>query len=105
MTDDETLMLDPDCRDGKHQSCIGGPCVCECHGPLPTVPAVQPGDLVIRTLTQGERRYLAMHATYAALEQDDPRYWDTDPTTRAETKRRWQEIADSLHPDPWGPPQ
>lgn len=24
-------MLDPDCRDGKHRSCIGGPCECPCH--------------------------------------------------------------------------
>jgi hypothetical protein len=28
--DDEPL-LDPDCRDGKHQSCIGPPCECPCH--------------------------------------------------------------------------
>jgi hypothetical protein len=25
--------LDPDCRDGKHTSCIGGPCECPCHAP------------------------------------------------------------------------
>jgi hypothetical protein len=25
------LVLDPDCRDGKHQSCVGGPCECSCH--------------------------------------------------------------------------
>lgn len=24
-------LLDPDCRDGKHTSCIGEPCECECH--------------------------------------------------------------------------
>jgi len=53
------------------------------------------------SLSQEERRYLAIHATYAAHEQDDLRYWDTDPTTRAETKRRWQKIADTLYPDPW----
>jgi hypothetical protein len=28
--DDEPL-LDPDCRDGKHASCTGGPCECTCH--------------------------------------------------------------------------
>jgi hypothetical protein len=28
--DDEPL-LDPDCRDGKHQSCVGPPCECPCH--------------------------------------------------------------------------
>lgn len=25
-------LLDPDCRDGKHQSCVGAPCECGCHG-------------------------------------------------------------------------
>ncbi len=24
-------LLDPDCRDGKHGSCVGGPCECPCH--------------------------------------------------------------------------
>ncbi len=24
-------LLDPDCRDGKHISCIGPPCECACH--------------------------------------------------------------------------
>ena len=24
-------LLDPDCRDGKHASCIGAPCECSCH--------------------------------------------------------------------------
>jgi hypothetical protein len=24
-------LLDPDCRDGKHASCIGAPCECTCH--------------------------------------------------------------------------
>lgn len=24
-------LLDPDCRDGKHTSCLGDPCECECH--------------------------------------------------------------------------
>lgn len=23
--------LDPDCRDGKHRSCVGAPCDCACH--------------------------------------------------------------------------
>lgn len=26
------LLIDPDCRDGKHGSCVGGICECECHG-------------------------------------------------------------------------
>jgi hypothetical protein len=25
-------LIDPDCRDGKHGSCVGGPCQCACHG-------------------------------------------------------------------------
>ncbi len=25
------VMVDPDCRDGKHDACIGEPCTCECH--------------------------------------------------------------------------
>jgi hypothetical protein len=25
-------LIDPDCRDGKHRSCAGGPCECPCHG-------------------------------------------------------------------------
>lgn len=29
-------LIDPDCRDGKHRSCFGGPCECDCH--------VQPAD-------------------------------------------------------------
>ena len=24
-------LIDPDCRDGKHSSCVGGPCECSCH--------------------------------------------------------------------------
>lgn len=26
-------LLDPDCRDGKHASCVGEPCECACHVP------------------------------------------------------------------------
>lgn len=26
-----TSLIDPDCRDRKHGSCIGGPCQCPCH--------------------------------------------------------------------------
>lgn len=28
-------LIDPDCRDGKHSSCVGGPCDCECHNIIP----------------------------------------------------------------------
>ena len=31
LPDGDTWMLDPDCRDGKHRSCVGGPCECDCH--------------------------------------------------------------------------
>lgn len=24
-------LIDPDCRDGKHRSCVGGLCECSCH--------------------------------------------------------------------------
>lgn len=24
-------LIDPDCRDNKHGSCVGGPCGCQCH--------------------------------------------------------------------------
>lgn len=44
-----------------------------------------------------------MHARYESGRQDDVRYWDPDPAVRVELKRRWREIADWLHPDPWGP--
>lgn len=27
-------QFDPDCRDGKHQACVGGPCECVCHQPV-----------------------------------------------------------------------
>jgi hypothetical protein len=29
------VLIDPDCRDGKHQSCVGGPCECDCHEDVP----------------------------------------------------------------------
>jgi hypothetical protein len=29
------VLVDPDCRDGKHQSCVGGPCECDCHEDVP----------------------------------------------------------------------
>jgi hypothetical protein len=54
-------------------------------------------------LSDGERRYLAMHARYESERQDDVRYWwAADPAERAALKVRWREIADVLHPDPWG---
>jgi hypothetical protein len=28
---DDLVVLDPDCRAGKHGSCVGGPCTCTCH--------------------------------------------------------------------------
>lgn len=53
-------------------------------------------------LSEDERRYLAMHARYESNRQDDVRYWDPDPQKRLALKRRWREIADWLHPEPWG---
>lgn len=33
--DDWPPVLDPDCRAGKHGSCVAGPCECSCHRQLP----------------------------------------------------------------------
>ena len=30
---DPDKLIDPDCRDGKHGSCVIGFCECECHKP------------------------------------------------------------------------
>ena len=35
-------LIDPDCRDGKHRSCVGGPCECACHIPTDGLPAIPP---------------------------------------------------------------
>lgn len=35
------LTLDPDCRDGKCGSCVGGPCEHECHQPSGEAPAAE----------------------------------------------------------------
>lgn len=53
-------------------------------------------------LDEGERAFLAMHATYEANKQDDFRYHDKDPARRVELKARWMQIANALHEDPWG---
>ena len=31
MLSNDAPLIDPDCRDGKHASCVGGPCECSCH--------------------------------------------------------------------------
>jgi hypothetical protein len=28
---DDEPVFDPDCRDSRHGSCVGGPCECGCH--------------------------------------------------------------------------
>jgi hypothetical protein len=28
---DRAGLIDPDCAAGKHSSCVGGPCECDCH--------------------------------------------------------------------------
>lgn len=53
-------------------------------------------------LTDGERRFLAMHARYESNHQDDWRYQHKDPVERARLKARWRLIADTFHTDPWG---
>ncbi len=65
-------------------------------------------------LTEDERRYLAMHARYAASHELDHRSYLTseldesgvqktsiDWATRTERHDRWLQIADALYPDPW----
>jgi hypothetical protein len=56
---------------------------------------------VLATLTDAERRFLAMHATYESRRQDDFRYWDSSPQHRVELRQRWQQIADAFHENPW----
>lgn len=58
--------------------------------------------LVDLGLTEIERKVLAAKATYQSNDQDDFRYQSSDPVERARLKARWQQIADALHPDPWG---
>lgn len=70
-------------------------------GSLPCMSPTRP-SLTDLDLTDDERRYLAMHARYASEREDDPRYWDSDPVRREELRARWRQIADALHPDPWG---
>lgn len=53
-------------------------------------------------LTEDERRVLAAAARYKSQEQDDFRYMDPDPVERERLRLRWREIADALHPDPYG---
>lgn len=53
-------------------------------------------------LTDDERRHLAMHARYRSGQEEDSRYWHPDPAERERLRIRWREIADMLHPDPWG---
>lgn len=67
--------------------------------PLTVVQVTAPGGV---PLSDDERCYLAMHARYESNRQDDVRYWDADPQQRLVLKRRWREIADWLHPEPWG---
>jgi hypothetical protein len=59
--------------------------------------------ITVEGLTEIERSYLAMQATYEAKTAQDPRY--NQHRTSAENEiyaARWQDIADALHPDPWG---
>jgi hypothetical protein len=51
-------------------------------------------------LTELERRHLAAQARYAANAVVDPRY-PREAGDEAQA-RRWREIADLFHPDPWG---
>lgn len=67
-----------------------------------TAPVDADTTLVDLQLSEDERRVLAVKATYESTNQDDFRYQSPDPGERARLKARWQQIADALHPDPWG---
>lgn len=63
----------------------------------------------VKTLTEDERRFLAMHARYQANVEVDWRYTmhmsseeraATEPNRQAKSVR-WRVIADAFHPDPW----
>lgn len=58
--------------------------------------------LVDLGLTEDERQYLAMHARYESERQTDFRYQNRDLAKRDALLARWRQIADVLHPDPWG---
>lgn len=63
--------------------------------------ATEPAEFLRGWLSEDERRYLAMHATYEAGKQDDPRYCAATFEEREQLRTRWREIADALHVDPW----
>jgi hypothetical protein len=37
-------LIDPDCRDGKCGSCVGGPCECDCHTHIGVVDPGEPDE-------------------------------------------------------------
>lgn len=49
-------------------------------------------------LTEDERRFLAMHASYQASNQDDARHADADPDRAAAIRARWTEIQHAIFP-------
>lgn len=53
-------------------------------------------------LTESERKYLAAQSRNQSWAQDDSRYWESDPKVREGLKRRWRQIADTFHSDPYG---
>lgn len=56
-------------------------------------------------LTEEERRYLGMHALYAAHRALDVRTFDAPPVAeRVARAKRWKEIADALHPEVFDTP-
>jgi hypothetical protein len=58
-------------------------------------------SLALYMLSANERRLLAKAATRLYEKQ---RYMATrDPANHVELRLRWQEIADALHPEPYGP--
>ena len=64
MTDDQLTaegsgpLLDPDCRDGKHTSCVGEPCECACHGTGATPDALSSALMRQRPQLAGHVHYV-----------------------------------------------
>jgi hypothetical protein len=91
---DDARLIDPDCRDGKHQSCIGGPCECACHESVnPEAwayePDVEPLERQVIHAIQVQGVYLPL--TSAPPLDDTVTDWAPRTCARREARARlWQ---------------
>jgi hypothetical protein len=60
-------------------------------------------SLALYMLSADERRLLARAATQIYELQRYGASWSQDAEQRKQMRLRWQEIADDLHPEPFGP--